>query len=24
VQENTQGWQSELAELKEYAERPAA
>jgi uncharacterized protein YndB with AHSA1/START domain len=23
VQENTQGWQSELAELKEYAERPA-
>ncbi len=24
VQENTEGWQSELAELKEYAERPAA
>jgi uncharacterized protein YndB with AHSA1/START domain len=24
VQENTQGWASELAELKEYAERPAA
>jgi uncharacterized protein YndB with AHSA1/START domain len=24
VQENTAGWQSELAELKEYAERPAA
>ncbi len=24
VEENTQGWQSELAELKEYAERPAA
>jgi uncharacterized protein YndB with AHSA1/START domain len=23
-QENTDGWQSELAELKEYAERPAA
>jgi uncharacterized protein YndB with AHSA1/START domain len=24
VQENTEGWQSELAELKEYAERSAA
>lgn len=24
VQENTEGWQSELTELKEYAERPAA
>ncbi len=24
VEENTEGWQSELAELKEYAERPAA
>jgi uncharacterized protein YndB with AHSA1/START domain len=24
VQENTDGWTSELAELKEYAERPAA
>jgi uncharacterized protein YndB with AHSA1/START domain len=24
LQENTEGWQSELAELKEYAERPAA
>jgi uncharacterized protein YndB with AHSA1/START domain len=24
VQENTEGWQAELAELKEYAERPAA
>lgn len=24
VQENTAGWQSELAELKEYAERPVA
>jgi uncharacterized protein YndB with AHSA1/START domain len=24
AQENTEGWQSELAELKEYAERPAA
>ncbi len=24
VQQNTDGWQSELAELKEYAERPAA
>ena len=23
VQQNTEGWQSELAELKEYAERPA-
>ncbi len=24
AQENTKGWQSELADLKEYAERPAA
>jgi len=24
LHENTEGWQSELAELKEYAERPAA
>lgn len=24
LQENTQGWTSELADLKEYAERPAA
>jgi uncharacterized protein YndB with AHSA1/START domain len=24
VQQNTEGWQAELAELKEYAERPAA
>ncbi len=24
VQENTDGWTSELAELKEHAERPAA
>ena len=24
VEENTEGWTSELAELKEYAERPAA
>jgi len=24
LQENTEGWQYELAELKEYAERPAA
>ncbi len=24
LQENTQGWMSELAELKEYAERPTA
>ncbi len=24
AQENTKGWQAELADLKEYAERPAA